>query len=118
MQLESEHSVLRPMTCPHHCLLYSQKLRSYRELPIIYFENSLLHRKEFSGALTGLERVRAMELADTHAFCTLEQINKVMGDAIKIIQKIFKDLKLNLDYVSLSVRDPKDKKNFYGNGQM
>jgi threonyl-tRNA synthetase len=46
------------MTCPHHCLIYQQKPRSYRELPFRLTENSLLFRYEASGAMKGLERVR------------------------------------------------------------
>jgi threonyl-tRNA synthetase len=49
---------LRPMTCPHHCLIYQQKPRSYRKLPFRLCENSLLFRYEASGAMKGLERVR------------------------------------------------------------
>ena len=49
---------LRPMTCPHHCLIYQQKPRSYRDLPFRLCENSLLFRYEASGALKGLERAR------------------------------------------------------------
>ena len=54
----NETYYLRPMTCPHHCLIYQQKPRSYRELPFRLCENSLLFRYETSGALKGLERVR------------------------------------------------------------
>ncbi|CAJ0832425.1 9721_t:CDS:10, partial [Entrophospora sp. SA101] len=55
---DNETFYLRPMTCPHHCLIYRQKPRSYRELPFRLCENSLLFRYEASGALKGLERAR------------------------------------------------------------
>ena len=54
----NETFYLRPMTCPHHCLIYQQKPRSYRDLPFRLCENSLLFRYESSGALKGLERPR------------------------------------------------------------
>ena len=54
----NETFYLRPMTCPHHCLVYQQKPHSYRELPFRLCENSLLFRYEASGALKGLERAR------------------------------------------------------------
>jgi threonyl-tRNA synthetase len=49
---------LRPMTCPHHCLVYQQKPRSYRDLPLRFCENAILYRYETSGSLKGLERPR------------------------------------------------------------
>jgi threonyl-tRNA synthetase len=54
----NESYYLRPMTCPHHCLIYQQKPRSYRDLPFRLCEDSILHRYETSGALKGLERAR------------------------------------------------------------
>ena len=54
----NETFCLRPMTCPHHCLVYRQKPRSYRDLPFRICENSFLYRYEASGALKGLERAR------------------------------------------------------------
>ena len=58
MSRNNETYYLRPMTCPHHCLIYQQKPRSYRKLPFRLCENSLLFRYEASGAMKGLERVR------------------------------------------------------------
>ncbi|CAG8702541.1 3857_t:CDS:2 [Gigaspora margarita] len=57
---DNENFYLRPMTCPHHCLIYQQKLRSYRDLPFRLCENSLLFRYEASGALKGLERAQTL----------------------------------------------------------
>ena len=54
----NETFILRPMTCPHHCIIYNQKPRSYKELPLRLCENAILHRYESSGSLKGLERVR------------------------------------------------------------
>ncbi|CAG8775786.1 16600_t:CDS:2 [Racocetra persica] len=64
------------MTCPHHCLIYQQKPRSYRDLPFRLCENSLLFRYEASGALKGLERPRWFELADHHIFVSPEQLKE------------------------------------------
>jgi threonyl-tRNA synthetase len=64
------------MTCPHHCLIYQQKPRSYRDLPFRLCENSILHRYEASGGLKGLERQRCFELADHHIFTTPEQLKE------------------------------------------
>jgi threonyl-tRNA synthetase len=65
---------LKPMNCPGHMLLFSSKLRSYRELPLRFAEAAGLHRDEPSGTLHGLLRVRQMVQDDAHVFCTEEQV--------------------------------------------
>jgi threonyl-tRNA synthetase len=118
VQIDNESLVLRPMTCPHHCVYYSKKQHSYKELPSYIFENSLLHRYEFSGSLSGLERVRSMLLPDTHIFCMPEQVEEVVLKCHKMIQEVFSDLKINPEYVSLSKRDPNDKLKFIDNDDL
>lgn len=118
IQIDNESLVLRPMTCPHHCVYYSKKQHSYKELPSYIFENSLLHRYEFSGSLSGLERVRSMLLPDTHIFCMPEQVEEVVMKCHKMIQEVFSDLKISPEYVSLSKRDPKDKLKFIDNDDL
>lgn len=118
IEVDNEKLVLRPMTCPHHCVYYSQKQHSYKELPSYVFENSLLHRYEFSGALSGLERVRSMLLPDTHIFCMPEQVEEVVLKCHKMIQEVFNDLNLKPEYVSLSKRDKEDKVKFIDNDEL
>jgi len=65
---------LKPMNCPGHCALYAMGLHSYRELPVRYYEPGLLHRKEPSGTLHGLLRVRQFAQDDAHIFCSEDQI--------------------------------------------
>jgi threonyl-tRNA synthetase len=65
---------LKPMNCPGHMLLFGNRLRSYRELPIRYAESSTLHRDELAGTLHGLLRVRHVTQDDAHIFCTPDQI--------------------------------------------
>ncbi|MHB8468702.1 MAG: threonine--tRNA ligase [Gaiellaceae bacterium] len=65
---------LKPMNCPGHMLLFSSRLRSYRELPIRYAEAAVLHRDEPTGSLHGLTRARQFSQDDAHVFCTEEQI--------------------------------------------
>jgi len=62
---------LKPMNCSSHCIMFDQKTRPYRELPLRMAE---LHRKEVSGALTGLTRVRRFQQDDAHIFCIPDQI--------------------------------------------
>ena len=65
---------LKPMNCPAHAQLYKSDRRSYRDLPIRYSEQGLVHRHEPSGTLHGLMRVRHITQDDAHIFCTEEQI--------------------------------------------
>ena len=65
---------LKPMNCPGHCQLYSMQPHSYRDLPLRVWEPGLLHRREPSGTLHGLLRVRHFAQDDAHIFCTQEQI--------------------------------------------
>jgi threonyl-tRNA synthetase len=67
---------LKPMNCPAHVQIYKRELRSYRDLPIRYAEQGLVHRYEPSGTLHGLLRVRSITQDDAHVFCTEEQIEE------------------------------------------
>jgi threonyl-tRNA synthetase len=65
---------LKPMNCPGHMLIFGERLRSYRELPLRLAEAGTLHRNELAGTLHGLTRVRHVTQDDSHLFCTREQI--------------------------------------------
>ena len=65
---------LKPMNCPGHCLMFAQRKRSYRELPMRYADFGVVHRNEFSGALHGLTRVRRFQQDDAHIFCMPDQV--------------------------------------------
>ncbi len=73
-EYEDRAMALKPMNCPGHCQLYSLEQHSYRDLPLRYWEPGLLHRREPSGTLHGLLRVRHFAQDDAHIFCTEEQI--------------------------------------------
>src|SRR3712207_1676505 len=74
--VEGEPMGLKPMNCPAHTQLYASQRRSYRDLPIRYSEQGLVHRHEPSGTLHGLLRVRHITQDDAHIFCTEEQIEE------------------------------------------
>ncbi len=105
MEREGEEMVLRPMSCPHHMVMYKQELRSFRDLPIRFAESVMMHRYESSGALTGLERVRGMTLTDAHIFCTRDQVKQEVKSAYEMIITAITDLNLKIDYVELALRD-------------
>jgi threonyl-tRNA synthetase len=75
-EVEGRQMGLKPMNCPAHVQLYKDEPRSYRDLPIRYAEQGLVHRHEPSGTLHGLLRVRSITQDDGHIFCTAEQIEE------------------------------------------
>ena len=94
MKMENEEMVLRPMNCPHHMLIYKNKMHSYRDLPIRIGELAHDFRYEDSGSVCGLERVREMCQNDAHLFVRPDQIKEEFYLYIKTL-----DLKtMNLDY--------------------
>ena len=82
MDIGGEQLVLRPSLCPHHALMYRSRSHSYRELPLRISELGGQYRAELSGAIGGLNRVRAMQLNDAHIFCRLDQVAEEAGDAL------------------------------------
>ena len=73
-EVEKELFALKPMNCPGHCLMFSHRPRSWRELPLRMADFGVLHRNEISGALSGLTRVRRFQQDDAHIFCTPDQV--------------------------------------------
>ncbi|UUD37239.1 Threonine--tRNA ligase [Mycoplasmopsis californica] len=118
LEVENEKLIPRPMTCPHHILIYQNDLHSYRDLPIRFSEQSRLYRYEKSGALTGLERVRSMDLTEGHLFVTPEQIEQEVESMYKQINEILSVFKIQIDYISLSLRDKENKEKFFPDDKM
>lgn len=90
--VEKDTFGLKPMNCPGHCLMFKERERSYRELPMRLADFGVLHRNEFSGALTGLTRVRRFQQDDTHIFCAEDQIgSEIRGvfDFLKYVYGVF-----------------------------
>lgn len=103
---ENEILYLRPMTCPHHCLIFQQKTRSYRDLPFRVCENSILHRYEASGGLKGLERPRWFELVDHHIFVSQEALNEEIKRNYHYIRSILEVFKFKISRLICSLHDP------------
>lgn len=87
--VEKETFGLKPMNCPGHCLIFKAKERSYRELPWRVADFGVIHRNEFSGALSGLTRVRRFQQDDTHIFCTQDQIETEIAGVFDFLQKVY-----------------------------
>ena len=105
MQVGGEELVLRPANCPHHALIYAAQQRSYRELPVRLNELAPMFRAERSGVLSGLNRVRQINLDDTHVFCRPDQIAGEVELALRSALGAQRVLGLSVDYVRLSRRD-------------
>ncbi|KAF7732118.1 threonyl-tRNA synthetase [Apophysomyces ossiformis] len=89
LEVDKEEFALKPMNCPGHCLMFGHKERSYRELPIRFADFGVLHRNEFSGALSGLTRVRRFQQDDAHIFCRQDQIEKEMAGCFDFLNHIY-----------------------------
>ncbi|VVC36880.1 TGS,Threonyl/alanyl tRNA synthetase, SAD,Beta-grasp domain,Threonine-tRNA ligase catalytic core [Cinara cedri] len=87
--VEKESYALKPMNCPGHCLMFDQRNRSWRELPLRMADFGVLHRNELSGALTGLTRVRRFQQDDAHIFCTTNQIGQEMMSALDFLRHVY-----------------------------
>jgi len=118
MEMDNETLVLRPMNCPHHMMVYKNDIHSYRELPIRIAELGMMHRYEMSGALSGLQRVRAMTLNDAHIFVRPDQIKDEFKRVVRLVQEVYKDFNLNDYTFRLSYRDPENTEKYYDDDAM
>jgi len=106
-KVDGDEYAIKPMNCPAHMLIYKSKMRSYRDLPIRYFELGNVYRREKTGVLHGLLRVRGFTQDDAHIFCLPDQLEqeivKIIDFVIDTMQVFgFKDYK-----IALSTRPPK-----------
>ncbi len=118
MQMDNEELVLRPMNCPHHMLVYKNKLHSYKDLPVRIGELAHDFRFENSGAVCGLERVREMCQNDAHLFVRPDQIKEEFGEVVKLILSVYQDFGFKDYSFRLSLRDKKDKVKYIDNDEM
>ncbi len=93
--IEDRSFAIKPMNCPGAILIYKERPRSYRELPLRLAEFGLVHRFELSGVLHGLFRVRAFTQDDGHIFCTYEQMDQEVQTAIDLTYQVLKRFKFN-----------------------
>ena len=121
MKMENEELVLRPMNCPHHMLIYKNKMHSYRDLPIRIGELAHDFRYESSGSVCGLERVRQMCQNDAHLFVRPDQIKEEVGKVLKLIVEVYqKDFGFPASRFQyrLSLRDKANKEKYIDNDEM
>ncbi|KAM6910660.1 threonine--tRNA ligase 1, cytoplasmic isoform 2-T2 [Xenentodon cancila] len=85
----SQTYALKPMNCPAHCLMFEQRIRSWRELPLRWADFGALHRNELSGALGGLTRVRRFCQDDAHIFCTPKQLEAEILACLDFVRSVY-----------------------------
>ena len=118
MKMDNEEMVLRPMNCPHHMLIYKNKMHSYRDLPIRIGELAHDFRYENSGAVCGLERVREMCQNDAHLFVRPDQIKEEFGKVVQLILSVYKDFGFKDYSFRLSLRDKNNKEKYFDDDEM
>lgn len=106
-EIDERSFAIKPMNCPGAIIYYSQKPRSYRELPLRLSEFGLVHRHELSGVLNGLLRVRAFTQDDAHIFCTPDQIESEIKDLLKIILELLNKFGFENIEIALSTKPAK-----------
>ena len=116
---EGEEYLLKPMNCPHHCEIFANRPRSYKELPFRCAEFGTVYRYEQSGELHGLTRVRCFTQDDAHIFCRPDQVKKEFINVMDIIQRVFKTFNFSDENVEvqISLRDPNDKEKYIGSDE-
>lgn len=118
MEMDGESFVLRPMNCPHHMMIYANKLHSYKDLPIRIGEIAHDFRYEASGAIKGIERVRHFCQNDAHLFVTPEQMKDEFKAVVDLIFDVYKDFNITDYRCVLSLRDPEDKEKYHQDDDM
>ncbi len=106
IEVETQRFRLKPMNCPGHILIYKNKLRSYRDLPLRFSEFGTVYRFERSGVLHGLTRVRGFTQDDAHLFCTPDQLQGEFERTLDEALRLMKAFGFNEFQYVLSTRDP------------
>ncbi|NNF34476.1 MAG: threonine--tRNA ligase [Saprospiraceae bacterium] len=113
---EGEEFLLKPMNCPHHCEIYGNRPRSYKELPIRYAEFGTVYRYEQSGELHGLSRVRGFTQDDAHIFCTSDQLKDEFLNVLDLTKVVMDKVGFTFT-AQISLRDPDKPEKYIGSDE-
>lgn len=105
--IDERSYAVKPMNCPGSMLIYKERPRSYRELPLRLADFGVLHRHELSGVLNGLLRVRSFTQDDAHIFCTKDQIEQEVENFIRLYDKVIKPFGFTNIIIGVSTRPAK-----------
>jgi len=113
---EGEEFLLKPMNCPHHCEVFGNRPRSYKELPLKLGEFGTVYRYEQSGELHGLSRVRGFTQDDAHIFCTNEQVKGEFLEVLALTTQVLD--RMGFEYTAqISLRDPATPEKYIGSDE-
>lgn len=115
---EGEVYMLKPMNCPHHCAIFKNSPRSYKDLPFRCAEFGTVYRYEQSGELHGLTRVRSFTQDDAHIFCRQDQVKSEFIRVMEIINIIFRSLNFENVEAQISLRDPNNHDKYVGSDEL
>lgn len=107
LSIDEKEYGIKPMNCPAHVLIYKGQTRSYRDLPLRYFEFGRVHRYEKSGVLHGLFRLRGFTQDDAHIFCTLDQVKEEIKSCIHFVEDVLKKFSFQLSQIEVSTQPEK-----------
>jgi len=110
VEVDEEQFLIKPMNCPHHCMIYKSEMHSYRDLPLRLAEFGTVYRYEKSGELSGLTRVRGFTQDDAHLFVTPEQLLEEFIGVAALIKRIFGTLGMADFRARVGKRDPNSDK--------
>ncbi len=114
---EGEEYFLKPMNCPHHCMIYKNSPRSYKDLPLRIAEFGTVCRYEQSGELHGLTRVRSFTQDDAHLFCRPDQVKEEFLRVMDIIAIVFKSMNFENVEAQISLRDKGNREKYIGSDE-
>ena len=112
MEMDDGEYYLKAMNCPFHHLVFSNKKRSYRELPMRIAEYGTVYRNELSGTLAGLLRVRMLSMNDAHIYCTLDQVASEVADNVRMVQDYYSAFGFDDYHFRLSLWDPENTEKY------
>ena len=114
---EGEEYFLKPMNCPHHCMIYKNAQRSYKDLPLRLAEFGTVCRYEQSGELHGLTRVRSFTQDDAHLFCRPDQVKDEFIRVMDIISIVFRAMSFDNFEAQISLRDKVNREKYIGSDE-
>lgn len=117
MRVGGDELVLRPANCPSHVQVYAAEPHSWRDLPVRLTESAAMFRSELTGVLGGLSRVRQISLDDAHVFCRPDQVVAEVVTAVDAILRAYDVLDIEISYIRLSGRDPREASAYAGSDE-
>ncbi|HMP30268.1 MAG TPA: threonine--tRNA ligase, partial [Saprospiraceae bacterium] len=114
---DGEEFLLKPMNCPHHCEIYANKPKSYRDLPYRLGEFGTVYRYEQAGELHGLSRVRGFTQDDAHIFCTVDQVKGEFLNVLELTTQVIKKMGFKNFTAQISLRDPNKPEKYIGSNE-